>query len=142
MRKILALGLLALGLLALATGQSACGSAATLTSTIPGGPFVSVKPERQVPGGDPRLGPAAIRTYGCGSCHIIPGVPGARGKVGPPLTSMAERAFIAGQLPNTPANLIRWIQQPQAVEPGTAMPDLRVSEADVRHIAAYLYTLE
>jgi cytochrome c len=61
--------------------------------------------------------------------------------VGPPLTTFARRAYIAGQLPNQPENLIRWIQDPQAVEPGTAMPNLRVSPVVARDMAAYLYTL-
>jgi cytochrome c1 len=60
------------------------------------------------------------------ACHVIPGVPGARGMVGPPLTMFARRAYIAGQLPNEPDNLLRWLQDPQAVEPGTAMPNLGV----------------
>jgi cytochrome c1 len=72
---------------------------------------------------------------------VIPGVPAARGLVGPPLTAWASRAFIAGQLPNRPEHLVRWIQNPQAVEPRTAMPDLGVSLADAQDIAAYLYTL-
>jgi cytochrome c1 len=95
-----------------------------------------------VPGGDPRLGQRAINAYGCSSCHIVPGVVGANGTVGPPLTHWAEREYIAGSLPNTPENLIFWVQYPQDVEPGTAMPDLDVSEADARNIAAYLYTLK
>lgn len=61
--------------------------------------------------------------------------------VGPPLTTFARRAYIAGQLPNQAENLIRWIQHPQAVEPGTAMPDLGVGPAVGRDMAAYLYSL-
>jgi cytochrome c1 len=61
--------------------------------------------------------------------------------VGPPLTMFAHRAYIAGQLPNQPENLVRWIQDPQGVEPGTAMPDLGVTPAVARDMAAYLYTL-
>jgi cytochrome c len=61
--------------------------------------------------------------------------------VGPPLTMFARRAYIAGQLPNEPDNLIRWIRDPQAVEPGTAMPSLGVEPAVARDMAAYLYTL-
>jgi cytochrome c len=61
--------------------------------------------------------------------------------VGPPLTMFAQRAYIAGQLPNEPDNLIRWIQDPQTVEPGTAMPDLGVDTSTARDMAAYLYTL-
>jgi cytochrome c1 len=80
-----------------------------------------------------------IASYGCGSCHSIPGVPGADAIAGPPLDRFYQRSFIAGRLPNTWENLIRWIQDPQAIEPGTAMPDLDVTEADASDIAAYLY---
>jgi len=79
--------------------------------------------------------------YGCGACHVIPGVTGATGMVGPPLDGWSRRVYIAGNLANTPENLVRWIRYPQAVEPGTAMPDLGVNEADARDIAAYLYSL-
>jgi cytochrome c1 len=96
----------------------------------------------QVPNGNPERGELLIDAYGCGSCHIVPGVTGANGAAGPPLTGFARRAYIAGQLSNTPTNLIRWIMDPQQVEPGTAMPDLAVPEAEARDMAAYLYTLE
>jgi len=89
--------------------------------------------------GDPERGAAALRLYGCGACHRIPGIPGAHGNVGPPLTRMAKRVYLAGVLPNTPANLIRWIQGPQHIAPMTAMPDLQVKQPDARDIAAYLY---
>jgi cytochrome c1 len=98
-------------------------------------------PPPQVTNGDPDLGVEAIQRYGCGSCHVIPGVAGADGKVGPPLTDFSERGFIAGQLPNNADNLITWIEDPQGVEPGTAMPNLDVTEQDARDIAAYLFTL-
>lgn len=91
--------------------------------------------------GDPEQGQVAIRAYGCDSCHIVPGIQTANATVGPPLDKWAARQYIAGAVPNTPSNLVRWIQDPQAVEPGTLMPDLNVTEADARHIAAYLYTL-
>jgi cytochrome c1 len=94
-----------------------------------------------VAGGDPSRGPAAISKYGCGSCHVIPGVDGANGAVGPPLTDFGARSFIAGEVGNTPENLIHWIEVPQSIEPGTAMPNLGVTEGDARNIAAYLYTL-
>lgn len=92
-------------------------------------------------GGNPRAGRQAIRKYGCYACHSIPGVPGARGLVGPPLDGLANRQYIAGELPNTPANLMTWIQHPHQVEPHTVMPEMNVSEQDSRDIAAYLYTL-
>ena len=96
---------------------------------------------RAVPGGDVQRGQAAMGRYGCGSCHTIPGVNGANARVGPPLNGWAGRTYIAGELANTPDNLIRWLKNPQEVEPGTAMPYLGVSETDARDIAAYLYTL-
>jgi cytochrome c1 len=90
-------------------------------------------------GGDPEAGEAAIARYGCGSCHVIPGVDRARGQVGPPLTDFASRTYIAGNAFNSPGNLAAWIRVPDSVEPGTAMPTLGVSEQDARDIAAYLY---
>lgn len=96
---------------------------------------------RQLTGGDPERGRVAIRTYGCGSCHTVPGVKQATGLVGPPLTGIASRVYLAGQLPNTPDNMKRWITDPQSIEKGTAMPDMNVTDEDARNIAAYLYTL-
>jgi cytochrome c1 len=61
--------------------------------------------------------------------------------VGPPLDAWAEREFIAGSLPNEPDALIDWIVNPQAIEPGTAMPTLGVTPEEARDMAAYLYTL-
>lgn len=97
-------------------------------------------PPPEVPGGNPRHGQELIGTYGCGSCHTIAGVRGADGLVGPPLTGFGRRVYIAGELPNTGPNLQRWIQDPQQVEPGTAMPDLGVTADDARDIAAYLFS--
>jgi cytochrome c len=92
-------------------------------------------------GGNARAGQQDIRKYGCNACHTIPGVAGARGLVGPPLAGIGERQYIAGELQNTPENLMKWIQHPHQVEPHTVMPDMNVSEQDSRDIAAYLYTL-
>jgi cytochrome c2 len=92
--------------------------------------------------GDPEQGREAIYAYGCGSCHQIPGVPSANATVGPPLENWANRYYIAGTLTNTPDNLITWIRNPQGIEPGTAMPNLDVTEQEARDMAAYLYTLD
>lgn len=92
-------------------------------------------------GGDPRRGPALMRTYGCAQCHTIPGVAGANGLVGPPLGEVARRVYVAGVVPNTPDNLVRWIMNPKAIDPLTAMPVTGVTEEQARHIAAYLYSL-
>ncbi len=98
---------------------------------------------------DPRLGPGArasvgeqkIQQYGCGSCHTIPGIPGARANVGPPLTALGRRTYIAGMLTNSPQNLETWIMHPRQIRPNTAMPEMGVTGQDARDIAAYLYTL-
>jgi cytochrome c2 len=89
--------------------------------------------------GDPRQGALAIGRYGCGTCHVIPGLARARGMVGPPLTDFAHRTYIAGAVYNTPENLAAWIRLPDSVEPGTVMPTLGVSEQDARDMTAYLY---
>jgi cytochrome c oxidase assembly factor CtaG/cytochrome c2 len=92
-------------------------------------------------GGDAEAGPQAIRKYGCYACHTIRGVPGGIGLVGPTLNGIRHRSYIAGELPNTPENMMHWIQHPHAVEPQTVMPEMNVTEEDSRNIAAYLYTL-
>jgi cytochrome c len=93
-------------------------------------------------GGDPEGGRLLLWQYGCGACHHIPGVVSANGNVGPPLVNMAHQVYLAGVLPNTPENLIRWIRAPQAIDPLTAMPDLQVPEAQALDMAAYLYRLK
>ncbi len=96
---------------------------------------------RRITGGEPRRGREAIALHGCGTCHVIPGVHGADGYVGPPLTGVAKRVYLAGRLVNTPENMARWIQHPQAIVPGNAMPEMGISDQDARDITAYLYTL-
>jgi cytochrome c2 len=85
-------------------------------------------------------GKTAIAKYGCGSCHTIAGIGNARGLVGPPLTGIAARMYVAGVLPNTPDNIVRWIRNPKAVDEKTLMPALDVSDQDAVDIAAYLYS--
>jgi cytochrome c len=93
-------------------------------------------------GGSVHRGAAAIERYGCGSCHIIPGISGAHGRAGTSLAGIADRIYIAGVLQNTPPNMMRWIENPPAVDPKTVMPNLGVTEQDARDIAGYLYTLK
>ena len=90
--------------------------------------------------GDPRRGEAMFIQYGCGSCHALKDVRTATGMVGPPLDGVALRVIIAGRFANTPANMQKWIRDPQEVSPGTAMPDLNVGAGDARDITAFLYT--
>ena len=97
---------------------------------------------RATTGGDPQRGIAAIKRYGCGSCHTIPGISGAVGLVGPPLSGIGSRIYVAGVLQNTPGNLMRWIENPKAVDEKTVMPNLGVTPKDAADIAGYLYTLQ
>ena len=80
-----------------------------------------------------------MASYGCGSCHYIPGVPGADAMAAPPLDRFYERTYIAGRLSNTEDNLMQWLQNPQQIDPGNAMPNLGVTREDARDMAAYLY---
>lgn len=87
-------------------------------------------------------GQRLLAHYQCGACHSIPQVPAARGRIGPPLERWGGRSYIAGHLPNGADTLARWIAEPQALVPGTAMPDMGVSDVDARAMAAYLMSLE
>jgi len=98
-------------------------------------------PHLRVVGGEPERGRAVILAHGCGACHVIPGVRGAVSWVGPPLMEWARRGYVAGRLPNAPESLVAWLRDPQAVVPGTAMPNLGLTEAEARDAVAYLYTL-
>ena len=92
-------------------------------------------------GGDPHRGEASLLRYGCAGCHTIPGIARADGLIGPPLDFFDGRIYVAGMLPNTPDNLIRWIVNPRGVNPQTAMPVTGISPNEARDAAAYLYTL-
>lgn len=91
--------------------------------------------------GDASRGQRLLAQFQCGACHQIPGVPGARGQVGPPLSHLARQSYIAGQFANQPALLVRFIVDPPAMQPGTLMPAMGVSEDQARDMAAYLYSL-
>lgn len=91
--------------------------------------------------GNAHHGAELVQYFGCGGCHTIPGIANADGIVGPPLTGMARRIYIAGMLRNTPDNMEQWIRNPQSVVPGNTMPAMGIDPHDARDIAAYLYTL-
>ena len=113
----------------------ACVVAAALASACSDPPSPVVR-------GDAENGRLLLRQFGCGTCHRIPGVADAERNVGPPLAAIAQRVYLAGLLPNTPDNMVRWIRSPQSIDPRTAMPDLQVTEAHARDMTAYLYTLK
>ena len=110
-------------------------AACTLASACTDTPSSAVR-------GDAENGRLLLRQFGCGSCHRIPGVATADGNVGPPLDAIARRVYLAGSLPNTPDNMVRWIRSPKSIHPRTAMPDLQVTEMHARDMTAYLYRLQ
>jgi cytochrome c1 len=87
-------------------------------------------------------GAPIITEQGCGSCHEIPGIEGAEGAVGPSLKHFGSQRMIAGTLPNTPANLQRYLMAPQMVVPGNVMPNTGLTAGQARAVAAYLGRLE
>ncbi|MFN2476972.1 MAG: cytochrome c family protein [Chthoniobacterales bacterium] len=89
-------------------------------------------------GGNPQHGKQAIQKYGCIGCHTIDGI-SSEALVGPPLTRMAGRSYLAGNMQNNAANLVHFIQHPREVHNDTAMPEMGVTESDARDITAYLY---
>jgi cytochrome c oxidase subunit 2 len=85
-----------------------------------------------------RAGEKLFLANQCASCHQIRGTR-AQGLVGPDLTHVASRRTLAGaEIRNTPAELRSWIATPQAIKPGSRMPDLGLSPHEYDEIAAYL----
>jgi cytochrome c len=97
---------------------------------------------RVIRGASPEAGKTLIVRYGCGACHQVPGIKQANGLVAPPLSQYGRRGTIAGHFATTPDNLINWINNPQAMVPGTDMPNLGVTKDEARNIAAYLESLQ
>lgn len=95
-----------------------------------------------IPGANIQRGKQLVTSHNCVACHTIAGLGGATGTAGPPLTGFANRALVAGELPNEPDNLVRWITNPSAVEPRTVMPNMGLTSGEARDIAGYLYTLK
>jgi cytochrome c oxidase subunit 2 len=54
---------------------------------------------------------------------------------------MSRDTIGAGIVPNTPANLRRWIQDPGAFKPGCLMPSMGLSDSQLDAITAYMETL-
>ena len=94
------------------------------------------------PSGSAQLGAITIARQACGSCHVIPGIEEADGRVGPPLAHFAAQQTIAGKLPNSPENLERFLKSPRTAVSNGAMPNLGLTDDQVRDIAAYLYDLK
>jgi cytochrome c2 len=96
----------------------------------------------RVTGGDPQRGRVELKRHACGVCHVIPGVRGARGQVGPTLESYSRRVYVAGKFSKDPEVLMHWIKDAPLLAPDSAMPAIDVTEQQARDMAAYLYTLK
>src|SRR5210317_1266843 len=81
---------------------------------------------------------------GCTQCHVIDGVWDVQGdRIAPNLTHFANRNVFAGAaLYNTEENLSKWLANPAEIKPGTFMPNLELTEAEINALIAYLGTLK
>lgn len=99
------------------------------------------QPAAEPGGGDPARGRDVFLGSACSLCHSVRGTR-AGGRLGPDLTHLASRSTIAaGTLPNTKEGLLSWITAPQVAKPGTVMPAVPLSAADLTALVAYLQTL-
>jgi cytochrome c oxidase subunit 2 len=99
-------------------------------------------PARTPAGGEAARGERVFLDQACSGCHQIRGTD-ARGQVGPDLTHFGSRDTIgAGVLPNDPEHLRGWIRNPQHAKPGTKMPGLQLSDAELQALVAYLEGLK
>ena len=121
----------------------ACGPSSQPAPTAPPAkPTAAAAPAK--PSDAAAEGATLIVQKGCPACHTIPGIPGANGTVGPNLGGVASRLTIAGGAVqnNGPEDLKKWIVDPPANKPGTAMPKLGLTDDEATKIVAYLETLK
>lgn len=112
---------------------AASGAAAQCAAPVDAPPWRQPSIER---------GRAAISQYACTACHNVPGITGSDVHVGPPLAGIAGRGLIAGAVPNTREQMVRWLRDPRAIDPETTMPAMQVGEQDAQDMAAFLSTLD
>ncbi len=103
-----------------------------------------VAPKRAAtPASPTEQGRQLISQYGCNGCHVIPGIDGAQGTLGPSLAGVASRPTLSeGSVPNNPANLAQFVQNPASLNPQSSMPPTGVTDEEASAIAAYLATLK
>ncbi len=83
-----------------------------------------------------------MRSKGCGACHIIPGIAGAMGTVGPSLKGLKERTRIAGgRLENSPENLRDWLKDPKSIKSDTMMPNPGLTDGEIETLIEFFKTL-
>ncbi len=94
--------------------------------------------------GDPEVGKNIFLNGSCIACHYIEGTK-AQGRVAPrELTRFASYSTIAqlDGFENNAENLAKWLRDPQAIKPGTAMPNLNLKAQEIEDLVAYLLTLK
>src|SRR5712672_234769 len=102
-----------------------------------------VRAQSQLANQDPKetAGRRVFETTACINCHAISGT-AATGRFGPDLTHLMSRQTIAsGAAENTTENLHTWIQNPDAIKPGSLMPAMKLSDPDLDALVRYLETL-
>jgi cytochrome c oxidase subunit 2 len=99
-------------------------------------------PARGPTSGAETRGRQTFLSQACASCHAIRGT-SAKGRIGPDLTHVGSRTTLAAlTIPNNPAQMLNWIENPQTVKPGNKMPGLGLTPAQFSDISAYLESLK
>lgn len=76
-------------------------------------------------------GKKVYQQRGCAACHIVAGV---GGKVGPDLTSIGRN--------RDSGFLYKWLKNPQAVKPAAIMPNLNLTDKEIKPLVEYLTSLK
>ena len=134
------------------TTTVAAGDSTTATTAASAGTSLATAEEETPPGEDPELdqaiGAELFISKGCSGCHMISGLEGANGKIGPNLTHLYSRSRFAGAVFElNDRNLRRWLRDPPAMKPmapdnGQGMPNLGLTEGEITQLIAYLETLK
>ena len=125
------------------TSDGASGSASASSDDEPEEIAVGTDPTR-----DKAIGAELFITKGCSGCHMISGLEGANGKIGPNLTHLYSRQRFAGAVFElNDRNLRRWLRNPPAMKPmdpdnNQGMPNLNLTEDEITQLLAYLETLK
>jgi cytochrome c oxidase subunit 2 len=89
-----------------------------------------------------RQGLMAFYASGCIACHVVRKTPASK-RLAPDLTHlMTRQTLAAGVLANTPADLRRWVSDPQGIKPGCLMPNMKLNAQQLDRVTAFLQTLE
>ncbi|MBV8763873.1 MAG: cytochrome c oxidase subunit II [Hyphomicrobiales bacterium] len=78
----------------------------------------------------------------CAACHTVRGT-SASGSLGPDLTHVASRRYIAaGLLESTRGSFAAWIADPETLKPGSNMPNVPLTSDDLRDVSAFMASLK